>query len=110
MIWWLLGAFALGACFALGVVLTVAVIRKFRIRHNTKILVADMEKIISNMPEKEKHTISFDDLENCKDKQFITEFDPVTNEIIQTKMCDKGMDSQIQNAVNYHDGYIIIGD
>ena len=109
MILWLLGALAIGALICLGVVLTAAVIRNFRSRRNTKILVADMETFIRNMPDKEKHAVSFDDLERCKGKQFVSEFDPYTNEVIKTSMCDRGMDSQVQSSVNSHGGYIIVG-
>lgn len=110
MIWWLLGALAVGALIALGVTLTVAIIRTFRLRRNTKVLVADMEEFIKNMSEKEKHTMSFEDLEKCKGTQFVTEFDPNTNEVIQTKICDQGLDAQVQAVVRGHGGYIIVGD
>lgn len=110
MFWFLLGALAVGALIYLGVTLTAAVIRHFRTRRNTKLLVADMQEFIKNMPDKEKHSISFDDLENCKGKQFISEFDPFTNEVIQTKICDKGMDSHVRSTVKDYGGYVIIGD
>ena len=110
MIWWLLGALAVGALIYLGVTLTVAVIRNFRTRHNTKVLVADMETFIRSMPDKEKHAMSFEDFENCRGKQFVSEFDPYTDEVIKTRVCDMGMDAQVQYAVNSHGGYIIVGD
>ena len=110
MFWFLLGALAVGALIYLGVRLTASIIRNFRIRKNTKLLVADMQEFVMNMPDKEKHSISFEDLENYKEKEFITEFDPFTNEIVQTKICDKGMDSHVRSLVNNHGGYIIIGD
>ena len=109
MIWWLLGALAVGA-LVLGVVLTTSVLRNFRSRRNTKLLVADMETFILNMPEKEKHSMSFSEFENCKGKQFVSEYDPYTDEVIQTKLCDKGMEARIQSVVDSHGGYIIIGD
>lgn len=110
MIWFLLGALALGVLSYLGVLLTIRVIHNFRIRKNSKILIADMEEFIRNMPEKDKHTMSFEDLEKCQGQQFVTEFDPITQEVIQTKSCDKGMDEPIFNAVKSHKGYIIVGD
>ena len=106
----LISAVAIGAIIYLGVTLTAAIIRKFRTRRNTKVLVADMATFIKNMPDKEKHSISFDNLETYKDAKFISEFDPETNEIVQTKICDKGMDSQISSCVDHHGGYIIVGD
>lgn len=109
MLLWLLGALALGAFFCLGVVLTATVIRNFRSRRDTKVFVADMETIIRNMPDKEKHSVSFDDLEKCKGKQFVSEFDPYTNEIIKSSMCDRGMDSQVRSVVDSHGGYVIVG-
>lgn len=110
MIWWILGAIALGTLIALGVVLTVSVLRSFRRENNTKILVADMDEFIKNLPEKEKHSMSLDDFEKCKGQQFISEFDPITNRVVQTKVLDKGMDEQIQSVVNNSGGYIIVGD
>lgn len=110
MIWWLLGALAVGALIYLGVVLTVAVIKNFRTRSNTKVLVADMEEFIRNMPDKERHMMSFEDLANCRGKQFVSEFDPYTEEVIKTRVCDMGMDAQVQYAINNHGGYIILGD
>ena len=108
MIWWLLGALAVGALIYLGVVLTVAIIRNFRTRRNTKVLVADMERYIMNLPDKDKHTISASELENSKGKKFISEFDPITGNVFQTKICDKGLDPQVQTMVNRYDGYIIV--
>lgn len=110
MFWWLLGALAVGALIALGIKLTAQVIRDFRTRRRSKILIADMESFIRNMPDRERHSISFADLEACSGQQFISEFDPYTNEVICTKLCDKGMDYQIYNLVSKHGGYIIIGD
>ena len=106
----IISAIAVGAVIYLGVTLTASIIRGFRTKKNTKVLAADMEAFIRNMPEKDKHTLSFDDLENFKDKKFISEFDPETNEIIQTKICDKGVDSQVSSILNKHGGYIIVGD
>lgn len=109
MFWLLLGALAVGAIICLGVVLTANVIRNFRTRRYTKIIVADMEAFIRNMPEKEKHSVSFDDLEKCRGKQFVSEYDPYTNEVIKTNICDMGMDAQVKSVVDKHGGYIIVG-
>lgn len=110
MFWFLLGALAVGALIYLGVTLTAAIIRNFRTRRNTKLLIADMQEYVKNMPDKEKHSISFEDLENKKDTQFISEIDPFTNEIIQTKICDKGMDAHVRSIVKNHGGYIFVGN
>lgn len=109
--WGILLAIAVGAAIVvLGVILTVQVIRTFRKRHNTKMLIADMEKYIQNMPDKEKHSISLDELESLEGQKIISEFDPYTNEIVQTKICDKGFDSNVEAAVDKMGGYIIVGD
>ena len=110
MIWWIIGAIAFGALVCLGVLLTVNILRNFRTRRSTKILVADFGTFIRNMPDKEKHSMSFEDLINLKDKQIVCEFDPYTNEVIKTMECDRGMDEQVERAVRNHGGYIILGD
>lgn len=109
MFLWILGFLAVGALICLGVVLTANVIRTYRTRRYTKVFVADMDAFIRNMPDKEKHSVSFEDLENCKGKQYVCEFDPYTNEIIKKNICDMGMDAQVKSVVDKHGGYIIVG-
>lgn len=98
----------IAAVVALGVMLTVNVLRTFRIKHNTKMLIANTQSIIDSIPDKDKRTMSMDDLENYCNQTIVSEYDPVTNEVIQTKVCDKGLDSNIQAALDDHDGYIIV--
>ena len=110
MIWLLLGALAIAAVVYLGVVLGVGILRRLRTRRNTKLLVADMNAFIRNMSDKEKHSVSFSDLARHGNKQFVSEFDPETENVIKTTICDKGFDEQMQSAVNSCRGYIIVGD
>ena len=110
MLWLILSALAIGAIVVAGVVITATLLRNFRIRRNTKLLVVDMNKFIKNMPEKEKHSVSFEDLEKCSGKQVVSEFDPITEDIVQTKIYESGMDEQVKRVVDAHDGYIILGD
>lgn len=105
----LLGALAVGVVVYLGVTLTASVIKKYRTRKNTKVLVADMETFIRNMPDKDKHSLSFEDLESYNNKQFISEFDPETNEIVQKGMYED-MDEQISSILDRNNGYIIVGE
>lgn len=106
----ILGALAIGTVIYLGVLLTADVIRKYRTRRNSKILVADIGKFIRDMPNKEKHTMSFSDFENYKDQKIIGEYDPETNEVVKTSIVDKGMDAQVTSFVDRCGGYIIVGD
>ena len=110
MIWLLLGALAVGALFCLGVKLTATVIRNFRTRRNTKLLIADMESIARNTSNKDGHYMSMSEFGNYRGKTIIGEFDPYTEDFIQVADCDVGVDANVRNVLRSHDGYVIVGD
>lgn len=101
-------ALAGAALIGLGVLLTVAVLRRYRSRNNTKILIAGISQTLKNMPDADKHAMSFDEMEKYSDKDIVAEFDPLTDEVIKTNLCDKGVDTNIDRALQDKGGYIIV--
>ena len=110
--WWsiLIGALLVAGIAYLGYRLTVALLRAYRIRQVSKLLIANANEMIKNLSTSEKNKFSFADLEAMSENQIIAEYDPVNDEVVQIQLCDKGVDEVLQNAVNQHDGYIVVED
>jgi hypothetical protein len=106
----LIGVALLGLAY-LAYKLTTAALRKYRQKKDTQIAIADFKDIIRNMPDKEKHKYSFDELEQMSDKQVIAEYDKNSDDFVQAQFIGpEGMDSNIEAVLKKNDGFIIIED
>lgn len=91
--------------------LTIVALRKYRKRKQTQIVLADLGDMIRQMPDKEKHRYSFDDLDQLSDEQVIAEYDEENDEVVQAQLVSsQGMDSKIENLLSNNDGFVIIKD
>lgn len=91
--------------------LTVKVLRSYRKKKQTKLLMANMGALIKEVPNREKRTISFDDLEEVEDETIVAEYDEDSGDVIQANFVgDKGMDNNIENALNRNHGVMFIED
>ena len=106
----LLTALVIGGLVYLGVVLTVAVLKTYRKRKASKILVANASEMIRQMSSSEKNKFSMSDLEAMSGSQVVAEYDDRTDEVVQIQLCDKGVDGNIKNAINQCGGYIVVED
>ena len=89
--------------------LTVKVLRSYRRKKQTKLIMANMGALIKEVPNREKRTISFDDLEEVEDETIVAEYDEDSGEVIQANFVgDKGMDNNIENALNRTHGVMFI--
>ena len=72
---------------------------------------ADLGDMIKQMPDKDKHTYSFDELESLEDEQIIAEYDEENDEVVQAQIIgSEGMEQKIENAMYANDGFLIIED
>lgn len=90
--------------------LTVAALKRYRQKQQSKIVLGDMKDMIKNCPNKDKY--SFSELEEIKNEKIVAEYDPYSDEIVKADFVGKdGMDYQLENAVNKSSkGMIIIED
>ncbi|MGN0606601.1 MAG: hypothetical protein ACI4JM_08775 [Oscillospiraceae bacterium] len=89
---------------------TVSLLKKYKKKKQSKIVMANMGDLIKNIPDKEKRTMSFDDLENIEDETIIAEYDEDADEVVQADFVnqEKGMDRNIEIALSRNDGMFII--
>ena len=97
-----------GAIIYLGVKLTISVLRNRRSSQNSEFLIYDAKEMMKHFSDRERHTISASELDPEGVGQYAKEFDPITGEVLNTFVCDKGMDERIDKAVADHEGYIIV--
>ena len=91
--------------------LTVKVLRSYQRKKQTKLVMANMGALIKEVPNREKRTLSFDDLEEVEDETIVAEYDEDSGEVIQANFVgDKGMDNNIENALNRNHGVMFIED
>ncbi|MFR5762817.1 MAG: hypothetical protein ACLUFB_00195 [Ruminococcus sp.] len=91
--------------------LTVKVLRSYRRKKQTKLVMANMGALIKKVPNREKRTLSFDDLEEMEDETIVAEYDEDSGEVIHANFVgDKGMDNNIENALNRNHGVMFIED
>ena len=91
--------------------LTVKALRGYRKKQKSKLLMANMGALIKEVPNREKRTLSFDDLEEMEDETIVAEYDEDSGEVIQANFVgDKGMDNNIENALNRNHGVMFIED
>lgn len=106
----LFAALLIGGIVYLGVYLTVAVLKTYRKRKASKILVANASEMIKQMSTSEKNKFSMSDIEAMSGSQVIAEYDDKADEVVQIQLCDKGVDGNIKNAINQCGGYIVVED
>lgn len=94
----------------LGIFLTISLLKNYRKRKGSKIFIANVNEMMSEMTEKQKAKFSMDDLERMSDSQVIAEYDEVNDEVVQIQIADKGTEQKIKDVINQHDGYIVIED
>lgn len=91
--------------------LTVKVLRSYRRKKQTKLVMANMGALIKKVPNREKRTLSFDDLKEMEDETIVAEYDEDSGEVIHANFVgDKGMDNNIENALNRNHGVMFIED
>ena len=91
--------------------LTVKVLRSYRRKKQTKLVMANLGALIKKVPNREKRTLSFDDLEEMEDETIVAEYDEDSGEVIHANFVgDKGMDNNIENALNRNHGVMFIED
>ena len=91
--------------------LTVKVLRSYRRKKQTNLVMANMGALINEVPNREKRTLSIDDLEEVEDVTIVAEYDEDSGEVIQANFVgDKGMDNNIENALNRNHGVMFIED
>lgn len=92
--------------------ITVNVLRKYKQKKASKLVMANMRSLIKNIPDKEKRTFSFDELEKVSDETIVAEYDEEKDELIQANFANKKekWDDTIDTALNNNDGIILIKD
>ncbi len=92
--------------------ITVNVLRKYKQKKASKLVMANMGSLIKNIPNKEDRTFSFDDLDKVSDETIVAEYDEEKDEIIQANFANKKekWDDTIDTALNSNDGIILIKD
>lgn len=88
---------------------TVNFLKKYRKRKNSQIVIAKLQDILRNMPNKEK--MSFEDLESFNDETIIAEYDEEEDEIVQAHFVgSEGIEENVENALDQNGGMIVIED
>lgn len=88
---------------------TVSSLKKYLRNKKNKLIMARMGSLIKSIPDKEKGTFSFDDLDNIKDEIIMAEYGEESDEIIQANFVgEQGLDENINTALEQNDGVILI--
>lgn len=102
-------AIAIAGLAYLAVKVTVSFLRKYKQKKQSKLVMANMGSLIKNIPDKEKRTYSFDDLENIKDETIVAEYDEESDELVHANFAgEQGWDENINTALERNDGVILI--
>lgn len=102
-------AIAVAGLAYLAVKVTVSFLRKYKQKKQSQLVMANMGSLIKAIPDKEKRTYSFDDLENIKDETIVAEYDEESDKIIQANFAgEQGWDENINTALKRNDGVILI--
>ena len=105
----LIGMAIAGLIVYLAAKLTIKFLKTYRKKKQSKIFIADMRSLIKNIPDKEKRTYSFDDLEKMEDETVIAEYDEDADEIVKADFVgEKGMEDKLEDALEINDGVLII--
>ncbi len=95
--------------------ITVNVLRKYKQKKASKLVMANMGSLIKSIPNQKERTFSFDELEELEkvsDETIVAEYDEEKDEIIQANFANKKekWDDNIDTALNSNDGIILIKD
>lgn len=93
-------ALAAGALIYLAVKLTVAVLKKYRLKKNSKVLVTMVKDLINKAP-----TIKLDDLDD--DDVILAEYDEDEDELVQEISAARDVDGHVRDILNMNGGIVV---
>lgn len=108
----ILAAAAVCAIAYFAVKLTINVLKKYKKKKASKLVMANMGSLIKNIPDKDKRTYSFYDLEKLENETVVAEYDEEKDEMIQCNFADhtEKWDDTLDSALKKNDGIILIKD
>ncbi len=99
-----------GAIIYMAVRLTIDVIKRFRKRRNSKVVLADMKDIMKEAAKNPNVShASFEDLDKIEGQTVIAEYDESTDEIVQCEIA-KEQDSKVDSFIRSNNGIVILED
>ncbi len=105
----LIGMAIAGLIVYLTAKLTIKFLKMYRKKKQSKMILAKMRSLMKDIPDKEKRTYSFDDLEKMEDETVIAEYDEDADEIVKADFVgEKGMENKLEDALEINDGVLII--
>ncbi len=104
------GALIIGGIVYLAVKLTIHVIKTYRKRKHSKVVMADMNKVLKEMAKNpQAGRISMNDLDELEDDTLMAEYDEDRDEIVQYHLAND-VDTKVNHLINKNDGMVIIED
>lgn len=93
-------ALAAGALIYLAVKLTVAVLKQYRMKKNSKVLVTMVKDLIKQAP-----TIKLDDLDD--DDVILAEYDEDEDKLVQDISAARNVDGHVRDILNMNGGIVV---
>ncbi|MBQ5989215.1 MAG: hypothetical protein IJL67_06945 [Oscillospiraceae bacterium] len=106
----ILAAAVIGAITYFTVKITVNVLKKYKQKKASKLVMANVGSMIKYIPDKDKRTYSFDDLEKIGKETVVAEYDEEKDELVQAQFANQyeKWDENIDAALKQNDGIIMI--
>lgn len=106
----LIGCLVAATIVYMAVKLTISVIKKFRKRKNTKVVMADMGELMKKAAKDPNVSrASFDALDEIDGQTVVAEYDEETDEIVQCEVA-REQDSKIDGFMKSNNGLVILED
>lgn len=97
----ILAALELGTIVYLAVKLTISLLKKYKLKKNSKVVAGAIKDIIKNAP-----TMSLDDLPD-EDDIIIAEYDEEKDELVQDISVSKDTDERVRSLIENNGGVVV---
>ena len=106
----LLGVLVTGAIIYMAVKLTINIIKNFRKRRNTKVVMADMKEIMREAAKNPNVSrAKFDDLDKIDGQTVVAEYDEYNDEVVQCEIA-REQDDKIDGFLRSNNGLVVLED